>query len=120
MGVSGDHFYAHMDAIAAQKSIFEKRVAHGYFIVSAAAGLFVDPGEGPVLANYGLEDLRFLQPVYIGDTIRVRLTCKRKTAKEKREDERAQGIVEWDVEVFNQNDDTVATYTILTLVERKG
>jgi oxepin-CoA hydrolase/3-oxo-5,6-dehydrosuberyl-CoA semialdehyde dehydrogenase len=110
-----------MDDIAAQKSIFEKRVAHGYFIVSAAAGLFVDPGEGPVLANYGLEDLRFLQPVYIGDTIRVRLTCKRKTAKEKREeDERLQGIVEWDVEVFNQEDETVAIYTILTLVERKG
>ena len=119
-GISGDHFYAHMDDIAAKKSIFEKRVAHGYFIVSAAAGLFVDPGEGPVLANYGLEDLRFLQPVYIGDTIWVRLTCKRKTAKEKREeDERLQGIVEWDVEVFNQNDETVATYTILTLVERK-
>jgi oxepin-CoA hydrolase/3-oxo-5,6-dehydrosuberyl-CoA semialdehyde dehydrogenase len=118
-GISGDHFYAHMDDIAAQKSIFKKRVAHGYFIVSAAAGLFVDPGEGPVLANYGLEDLRFIQPVYIGDTIRVRLTCKRKTAKEKREDERLQGIVEWDVEVFNQDDETVATYTILTLVERK-
>jgi oxepin-CoA hydrolase/3-oxo-5,6-dehydrosuberyl-CoA semialdehyde dehydrogenase len=119
-GISGDHFYAHMDDIAAQKSIFEKRVAHGYFIVSAAAGLFVDPGEGPVLANYGLEDLRFIQPVYIGDTIRVRLTCKCKTAKEKRkEDARLQGVVEWDVEVFNQNDETVATYSILTLVERK-
>jgi len=118
-GISGDHFYVHMDDVAAQKSIFEKRVAHGYFIVSAAAGLFVDPGEGPVLANYGLEDLRFIQPVYIGDTIRVRLTCKRKTAKEKREEERLQGIVEWDVEVFNQEDETVATYTILTLVERK-
>lgn len=119
-GISGDHFYAHMDDIAAQKSIFDKRVAHGYFIVSAAAGLFVDPGEGPVLANYGLEDLRFLQPVYIGDTIRVRLTCKRKTAKEKREEsERLQGIVEWDVAVFNQDEETVAMYTILTLVERK-
>ncbi len=118
-GISGDYFYAHMDDIAAQKSIFEKRVAHGYFVLSAAAGLFVDPGEGPVLANYGLEDLRFLQPVYIGDTIRVRLTCKRKTAKEKREDERLQGIVEWDVEVFNQEDETVATYTILTLAQRK-
>lgn len=118
-GISGDYFYAHTDDIAAKNSIFEKRVAHGYFIVSAAAGLFVDPGEGPVLANYGLEDLRFIQPVYIGDTIRVRLTCKRKTPKEKREEERPQGIVEWDVEVFNQNDETVASYAILTLVERK-
>jgi oxepin-CoA hydrolase/3-oxo-5,6-dehydrosuberyl-CoA semialdehyde dehydrogenase len=119
-GISGDYFYAHMDDIAAKDSIFERRVAHGYFILSAAAGLFVHPAQGPVLANYGLENLRFIEPVYPGDTMYVRLTCKKKTKKEKREeDKQLQGIVEWDVEVFNQNKETVATYSILTLVERK-
>ena len=118
-GISGDHFYAHMDDIAAKESIFEKRVAHGYFIVSAAAGLFVDPNPGPVLANYGLENLRFIKPVYIGDTIRATLICKRKTAKERKEGEMPQGIVEWNVEVTNQNDEPVAVYTILTLVKQK-
>ncbi|MFQ5584451.1 MAG: phenylacetic acid degradation bifunctional protein PaaZ, partial [Calditrichia bacterium] len=119
-GVSGDYFYAHTDKIAAEKHhIFRKRVAHGYFLISAAAGLFVWPGEGPVLANYGLENLRFIEPVYFGDTIYLKLTCKRKTAKEPREGEPLQGIVEWAVEIFNQDNVTVATYTILTLVARK-
>jgi oxepin-CoA hydrolase/3-oxo-5,6-dehydrosuberyl-CoA semialdehyde dehydrogenase len=68
-GISGDYFYAHMDDIAAKESLFERRVAHGYFVLSAAAGLFVDPAPGPVLANYGLESLRFTKPVYVGDTI---------------------------------------------------
>ncbi len=117
-GISGDYFYAHTDAIAAADSLFERRVAHGYFVLSAAAGLFVHPGEGPVLANYGLEDLRFTQPVYPGDTIRAKLTCKRKTAKEPREEEPLQGIVEWHVDVTNQEDELVATYSILTLVRR--
>ncbi len=117
--ISGDHFYAHTDEIAARESIFEKRVAHGYFVLSAAAGLFVDPAPGPVLANYGLEDLRFTKPVYPGDTISAALTCKKKTAKEKRENEPAQGIIEWYVEVKNQNDEIAAVYTILTLVKRK-
>ncbi|MCF8413208.1 MAG: phenylacetic acid degradation bifunctional protein PaaZ [Melioribacteraceae bacterium] len=118
-GISGDYFYAHTDDVAAKNSIFDKRVAHGYFVLSAAAGLFVHPAEGPVLANYGLEGLRFTQPVYIGDTIHARLTCKRKTEKEPREDEKLQGVVEWYVEVVNQDDEVVALYTILTLVERK-
>jgi len=118
-GISGDYFYAHTDKIAAADSIFEKRVAHGYFVLSAAAGLFVDPAPGSVLANYGLEGLRFTQPVFIGDTIYAKLTCKRKTKKEKREDEKLQGIVEWYVEVYNQKDEVVALYTIFTLVERK-
>ncbi len=120
-GISGDYFYAHTDRIAAAQSpIFEKRVAHGYFVLSAAAGLFVDPAPGPVLANYGLDDLRFIEPVYIGDTIHVKLTCKQKTSKQKREDEKvASGVVAWDVEVFNQDDVSVATYTILTLVQRR-
>ena len=117
-GVSGDFFYAHMDDIAARDSIFERRVAHGYFVLSAAAGLFVDPAPGPVLANYGLEGLRFVKPVYIGDTIRARLTCKQKTVKEDREGQIPQGVVAWDVEVTNQNDEPVAVYTILTLVRR--
>ncbi len=118
-GISGDFFYAHMDDIAARDSLFEKRVAHGYFVLSAAAGLFVDPAPGPVLANYGLESLRFVKPVYIGDTIRARLTCKQKTVKEDREGQIPQGVVHWDVEVSNQDGEPVAVYTILTLVKRR-
>ena len=118
-GISGDYFYAHMDDIAARESIFEKRVAHGYFVLSAAAGLFVDPAPGPVLANYGLDNLRFVKPVYAGDTIQVRLTCKQKTAKETPPDTIPQGVVAWDVEVTNQDQEPVAVYTILTLVRRK-
>jgi oxepin-CoA hydrolase/3-oxo-5,6-dehydrosuberyl-CoA semialdehyde dehydrogenase len=117
-GISGDFFYAHMDDIAARDSIFERRVAHGYFVLSAAAGLFVDPAPGPVLANYGLETLRFVKPVYPGDTIQATLTVKQKTAKEKKPDQVPQGVVAWDVEVRNQNDEPVAVYTILTLVRR--
>ena len=117
-GISGDFFYAHMDDIAARESLFEKRVAHGYFVLSAAAGLFVDPAPGPVLANYGLEGLRFVKPVYIGDTIHARLTCKQKTVKEDREGQIPQGVVHWDVEVMNQDTEPVAVYTILTLVKR--
>jgi oxepin-CoA hydrolase/3-oxo-5,6-dehydrosuberyl-CoA semialdehyde dehydrogenase len=117
-GISGDFFYAHMDEIAAKQSLFERRVAHGYFVLSAAAGLFVDPAPGPVLANYGLENLRFVKPVYVGDTIYARLTCKQKTAKEDREGQIPQGVVAWDVEVKNQADEPVAVYTILTLVRR--
>lgn len=117
--LSGDHFYAHFDELAAADSLFGKRVAHGYFVISAAAGMFVDPAPGPVLANYGLENLRFIEPVGIGDTIQVRLTVKQKIRKAKRPDEeRATGVVVWDVEVKNQHDETVALYDILTLVER--
>jgi oxepin-CoA hydrolase/3-oxo-5,6-dehydrosuberyl-CoA semialdehyde dehydrogenase len=119
-GISGDFFYAHMDDGAARASLFERRVAHGYFVLSAAAGLFVDPAPGPVLANYGLEGLRFVKPVYPGDTIRVRLTCKQKTAKDTIEGQVPQGVVAWDVEVSNQNAEPVAVYTILTLVKRKS
>ena len=117
--ISGDHFYAHFDEIAAKDSLFGKRVAHGYFVISAAAGMFVDPAPGPVLANYGLENLRFVEPVGIGDTIQVRLTAKEKIWKVKRpEEDKATGVVVWDVEVWNQDDVTVAIYDILTLVER--
>jgi oxepin-CoA hydrolase/3-oxo-5,6-dehydrosuberyl-CoA semialdehyde dehydrogenase len=116
--ISGDHFYAHVDDIAAKESIFGKRVAHGYFVLSAAAGLFVDPAPGPVLANYGLENLRFTKPVHAGDTIQAKLTCKSKTAKETPPDGIPQGVVAWDVNVTNQENELVATYTILTLVKR--
>lgn len=118
-GISGDHFYAHMDDIAAQQSIFERRVAHGYFVIAAAAGLFVDPAPGPVIANYGLESLRFVKPVYIGDTIQAKLTCKQKTPKPPKEGQPAQGVVAWDVEVCNQAGEVVASYTILTLVKQR-
>jgi oxepin-CoA hydrolase/3-oxo-5,6-dehydrosuberyl-CoA semialdehyde dehydrogenase len=117
--LSGDKFYAHMSDEEARKGIFEGRVAHGYFLVSAAAGLFVDPAFGPVLANYGLEDLRFVKPVYPGDTIQVRLTVKSKTAKEDRPDQIPQGVVHWDVEIRNQNDEPVAVYSILTIVRKR-
>jgi oxepin-CoA hydrolase/3-oxo-5,6-dehydrosuberyl-CoA semialdehyde dehydrogenase len=117
-GVSGDFFYAHVDDIAARESIFERRVAHGYFVISAAAGLFVDPAPGPVLANYGLDGLRFVKPVYVGDTIQVRLACKSKAAKDDREGQVPQGVVAWDVEVTNQDGEPVAVYTVLTLVKR--
>lgn len=119
--LSGDHFYVHFDEVGAKDSLFGKRVAHGYFLISAAAGLFVDPAQGPLLANYGLENLRFLEPVGIGDTIRVRLTAKQKIHKAKRPDDKfATGVVVWDAEITNQDDITVAVYDILTLVERAG
>ncbi|MCG8507369.1 MAG: phenylacetic acid degradation bifunctional protein PaaZ, partial [Sphingomonadales bacterium] len=108
---TGDTFYAHMDEeAAAANPFFPGRVAHGYLILSFAAGLFVDPAPGPVLANYGLDDLRFLTPVSPGDAITVRLTAK---SKKKRNDE--YGEVRWDVFVTNQNGDTVATYDLLTM-----
>ncbi len=117
--ISGDNFYAHMDVTSLEGSIFTSRVAHGYFILSAAAGLFVDPKKGPVLANYGLDECRFLKPVYVGATIGVRLTCKEKMAKEKREGEQLQGVVKWQVDVYDETGETVALATILTLVARK-
>ncbi|MGE5353818.1 MAG: MaoC/PaaZ C-terminal domain-containing protein, partial [Acidobacteriota bacterium] len=103
--------------VAASESYFQKRVAHGYFIIAAAAGLFVHPAPGPVIANYGLENLRFIKPVAAGDTIYVKLTCKRKSEREAKEGETPAGIVEWHVEVLNQANDKVAVYDILTLVK---
>ncbi|MEO8059618.1 MAG: phenylacetic acid degradation bifunctional protein PaaZ [Burkholderiales bacterium] len=120
-GVSGDYFYMHFDEVAAKESPFGKRIAHGYFVLSAAAGLFVSPAPGPVLANYGLDTLRFVKPVAIGDTIRARLTCKRKTDRNKKDaNGQGQGVVAWDVEVTNQNDELVASYDILTLVAKRA
>jgi oxepin-CoA hydrolase / 3-oxo-5,6-dehydrosuberyl-CoA semialdehyde dehydrogenase len=120
-GVSGDYFYMHFDDIAAKDTQFGKRIAHGYFVLSAAAGLFVSPAPGPVLANYGLDNLRFITPVAIGDTIRARLTCKRKVDRNRTDDKGVgQGVVAWDVQVTNQRDELVASYDILTLVSKKA
>ncbi|MFZ6746614.1 phenylacetic acid degradation bifunctional protein PaaZ [Undibacterium sp. JH2W] len=119
-GLSGDFFYMHFDEIAAKESPFGKRIAHGYFVLSVAAGLFVSPAPGPVLANYGLDTLRFIKPVGIGDTIRARLTCKRKTDRQKKDVKGVgQGVVAWDVEVTNQDNELVASYDILTLVAKR-
>ncbi|WP_425930517.1 phenylacetic acid degradation bifunctional protein PaaZ [Pseudomonas sp. NyZ201] len=118
--LSGDHFYMHFDEIAARESQFGKRIAHGYFVLSAAAGLFVSPAPGPVLANYGLDNLRFINPVGIGDTIQARLTCKRKIDQGKKSPQGIpQGVVAWDVEVTNQLGELVASYDILTLVVKR-
>ena len=119
--LTGDFFYAHFDELAAADSLFGKRVAHGYFLISAAAGMFVDPAPGPVLANYGLENLRFIEPVGIGDTIQAKIVVKQKIKKDKRPDDtRATGVVRWAVEINNQDDNTVALYDVMTLVERRG
>ena len=118
-GISGDYFYMHFDEIAAKDTQFGKRIAHGYFVLSAAAGLFVSPAPGPVLANYGLDTLRFVNPVAIGDTIQARLTCKRRIDRGNRPDQPPQGVVAWDVQVSNQHGELVASYDILTLVAKK-
>lgn len=113
---TGDTFYAHMDEeAAAANPFFPGRVAHGYLLVSWAAGLFVDPAPGPVLANYGLENLRFVTPVSPGDDIRVRLTAKQITPRETDE----YGEVRWDAEIRNQKDEVVAQYDVLTLVAKE-
>jgi oxepin-CoA hydrolase/3-oxo-5,6-dehydrosuberyl-CoA semialdehyde dehydrogenase len=117
--VSGDNFYAHMDATSLEGTIFERRVAHGYFILSKAAGLFVDPKKGPVLLNYGLEEARFVKPVYPGATIGVRFTVKEKVDQEKRSPEDiAKGIVKFLVDVYDETGETVALATILTMVKK--
>ena len=111
--LSGDNFYAHMDeAQAARNPLFGGRVAHGYFLISAAAGLFVDPGYGPVLGNYGLDALRFVKPVKPGDRIKVRLTCREKSLRA----DKGWGEVTWDTEITNQAGETVAAYHVLTMV----
>jgi oxepin-CoA hydrolase/3-oxo-5,6-dehydrosuberyl-CoA semialdehyde dehydrogenase len=117
--VSGDNFYAHMDATSLEGTIFERRVAHGYFVLSKAAGLFVDPKKGPVLLNYGLDEARFTKPVYPGATIGVRFTVKEKIDQEKRsEDDIPKGIVKFLVDVYDETGETVALATILTMVKK--
>jgi oxepin-CoA hydrolase/3-oxo-5,6-dehydrosuberyl-CoA semialdehyde dehydrogenase len=115
--LSGDRFYAHMDETqAARNPLFGGRVAHGYFLVSAAAGLFVDPPYGPVLANYGIDALRFVKPVKPGDRIKVRLTAKEKSLRSGA----GYGEVRWDTEITNQNGEIVASYDVLTMVSEKA
>ncbi len=116
--VSGDHFYAHTDETALEETIFEGRVAHGYYVLSKAAGMFVEPRKGPVLLNYGLEDCRFTKPVYPGMTIGVKFTVKEKIAQEKRDEEDIRkGIVKFLVDVYDETGETVAIATILTMVK---
>jgi len=117
--LSWDHFYAHTDHTSLDGTLFEKPVAHGYLILSAAAGLFVDAGKGPVMLNYGLEECRFLKPVYAGTTIGVKLTCKEKIAQEKKLDtDLPRGIVKWYVDVYDNTGESVAIATILTMVQK--
>jgi oxepin-CoA hydrolase/3-oxo-5,6-dehydrosuberyl-CoA semialdehyde dehydrogenase len=119
--LSGDHFYAHLDSTNFEGTMFERQVAHGYFIMSAAAGLFVDSYEkNPVLLNYGIDELRFTKPVYPGDTIQVRFTCKEKIAQEKKEiTDIDKGIVKWLVEIIDATNEITGIATILTMVAKK-
>ena len=118
--LTGDMFYMHFDDVAAKASAFGKRIAHGYLVLSDAAGLFVVAEPGPVLANYGLDTLRFVKPVGLGESIQVRLTCKRKIDRNKKDaNGQGQGVVAWDVEVTNQDKELVASYDILTLVAKR-
>jgi oxepin-CoA hydrolase/3-oxo-5,6-dehydrosuberyl-CoA semialdehyde dehydrogenase len=111
--LTGDTFYAHMDETAAARNpLFGGRVAHGYFLISAAAGLFVEPDYGPVLGNYGLDNLRFVKPVKPQDRIKVRLSCAHKSLRA----DKGWGEVGWDTEITNQEGETVASYTVLTMV----
>ena len=119
--VSGDNFYAHVDATSLDGTLFTGRVAHGYYILSKAAGMFVDPRKGPVLLNYGLDECRFTKPVYPGTTIGVQLTVKEKIGQEKRDEtDLAKGIVRWLVTVTDDTDETVAVATIMTMVKKKN
>lgn len=119
--VSGDNFYAHMDETSLEGTLFEERVAHGYFILSKAAGLFVDPAKGPVLLNYGIDECRFTKPVYAGTTIGVRFTVKEKIDQEKRsEEDVAKGIVKFLVDIYDQEGETVGMATILTMVKKRN
>ena len=119
--ISGDKFYAHMDENALEGTIFTERVAHGYYILSKAAGLFVDPEKGPVLLNYGIDECRFTKPVYPGMTITVKLTAKEKIDQEKRDQEDiGKGIVKFLVDVYDDEDETVMLATILTMIKKKN
>jgi oxepin-CoA hydrolase/3-oxo-5,6-dehydrosuberyl-CoA semialdehyde dehydrogenase len=112
---TGDTFYAHMDSAAAKANpFFDDRVAHGYLIVSIAAGLFVQPDPGPVLANYGVDNLRFLTPVYFGDELTVTLTCKQISPREGE-----YGEVRWDAEITKQDGAVAAQYDVLTMVAKE-
>ena len=117
--LSGDKFYAHMDENSLEGTIFTERVAHGYYIMSRAAGLFVEPEKGPVLLNYGIDECRFTKPVYPGMTIGVRFTVKEKISQEKKDgDDSAKGIVKFLVDVYDDDNETVMLATILTMIKK--
>lgn len=124
--VSGDHFYAHVDTTSLDGTMFTGRVAHGYYILSKAAGMFVNAKKGPVLLNYGIDECRFTKPVYMGSTIGVRFTCKEKIEQEKKPttaegvEDIAKGIVKWLVDVYDETGETVAIATILTMVKKRN
>jgi oxepin-CoA hydrolase/3-oxo-5,6-dehydrosuberyl-CoA semialdehyde dehydrogenase len=119
--LSGDHFYAHKKETDFSGTMFEKQVAHGYFILSAAAGLFVDGSElGPVLLNYGIDELRFTKPAYPGMELTIRFTCKEKLPQDQREEtDIPRGIVKWLVEMLDETGELAGVATILTMVKRK-
>lgn len=119
--LSGDHFYAHKVNTDFSGTMFERQVAHGYFVMSAAAGLFVDGSElGPVLLNYGIDELRFTKPVYPGAEIHIRFTCKEKVPQEQKEpSDIPKGIVKWYVEMIDETNEHVGVATILTMVKMK-
>lgn len=118
--VSGDNFYAHVDETSLEETIFEGKVAHGYYILSKAAGMFVEPRKGPVLLNYGIDECRFTKPVYPGMTIGVKFTVKEKTRQEKKDEEDiAKGIVKFYVDVYDEEGESVALATILTMVKMR-
>jgi oxepin-CoA hydrolase / 3-oxo-5,6-dehydrosuberyl-CoA semialdehyde dehydrogenase len=118
--LSGDHFYAHIKTTDFSGTMFERQVAHGYFIMSVAAGLFVDSYEkNPVLLNYGIDELRFTKPVYPGAEIQIRFTCKEKIPQElKEEDDIPKGVVKWLVEMIDETGELVGVATILTMVAK--
>jgi oxepin-CoA hydrolase/3-oxo-5,6-dehydrosuberyl-CoA semialdehyde dehydrogenase len=120
--LSGDHFYAHLAGTDFAGTMFERQVAHGYFIMSAAAGLFVSSYDrNPVLLNYGIDELRFTKPVYPGSEIHVRFSCKEKIAQEQKErTDIPRGIVKWLVEIIDETEEIVGVATILTMVAKKA
>ncbi len=120
--LSGDHFYAHLKNTDFSGTMFEKQVAHGYFVMSAAAGLFVDSYEkNPVLLNYGIDELRFTKPVYPGAEMYVRFTCKEKIPQDKKEEsDISKGIVKWLVEMIDETNEHIGIATILTMVKRES
>jgi len=119
--LSGDHFYAHLKATDFNGTMFEQQVAHGYFVMSIAAGLFVDSYQkNPVLLNYGIDELRFTKPVYPGTEIYIKFTCKEKIPQDRREEaDIERGIVKWLVEMMDETNEQVGIATILTMVARK-
>jgi oxepin-CoA hydrolase/3-oxo-5,6-dehydrosuberyl-CoA semialdehyde dehydrogenase len=120
--LSSDHFYAHLNETDFTGTMFDRQVAHGYFIMSAAAGLFVDSyKKNPVLLNYGIDELRFTKPVYPGAEIYVKFTCKEKIPQDQKDDsEIPRGIVRWLVEMIDETNEQVGIATILTMVKRKN